>query len=408
MVQACRTEEARTYFKWKGYTMHKVERKLISVILLPLLAVPLLLVLSATLCRAQCFESNNYFDPPGSTITPQLWAPEASYVVTISSPQYQDFVPVSAFGTYPDRAYVVTSGNFNSFMGGIGGLSEDPDVQLGSVVYVSASEIEFNVSVAAIAPGETDYFVDICGPSMLYAPVTISTTAENPPDNGSNLGPCDDCKVLAGAPLNLTNGNVWVQERDYSVPGLGGGLTLVRTWNSLFGTVSPPNVAGMFGQSWRSTYEEMLVGPDSNDNLKYWRGDGSAWTFAYNGALNAYSLMSPPDVRAQLASNPTGGFTLTLADGTQRVFNSNDLLASIIDRNGNQTTLAYDSSNRLISVTSAGGSTLTFTYGNSNSPMLATTVQDSVGTVGTHTYDSQSRGLTSSRANGVDSISVVY
>jgi hypothetical protein len=38
--------------------------------------------------------------------------------------------------------------------------------------------------------------------------------------------------------------------------------------------------------------------------------------------------------------NPAnGGFTLTLADGTQKLFNSQNLLDAIIDRNGNQTML---------------------------------------------------------------------
>jgi YD repeat-containing protein len=266
------------------------------------------------------------------------------------------------------------------------------------------------------------------------------------------LGPCKQCQGQAGAPINVTNGNVWVQQQDYTLPGLGGGLALPRTWNSLLGSAVPPNLVGMFGQAWRSTYEEMLAGPDSNNNLKYWRGDGSAWTFTYNTSLNSYSLTSPPDERAQLVSNPAGGFILTLADGTQRVFTSQDLLAAIIDRNGNQTTLAYDNSNRLTSVTSPGGGRLSFTYGDSNNPVQATTVQDSLGTVATytydssarltlvsysdgsalnftydpnssmilsitdsqgkvletHTYDSQNRGLTSSRAYGVDSVTVSY
>lgn len=58
--------------------------------------------------------------------------------------------------------------------------------------------------------------------------------------------------------------------------------------------------------------------------------------------------------------NPaTGVFTLTLADGTQKVFNAQNVLAAIIDRNNNQTTIVYDSSNRITSVaspTSAGWS----------------------------------------------------
>jgi YD repeat-containing protein len=151
-------------------------------------------------------------------------------------------------------------------------------------------------------------------------------------------------------------------------------------------------------------------------------------------------------------SNLTGGFTLTLADHTQRVFNGDNYLAAIIDRNNNQTTINHDSSNRITSVTSPGNKTLTFTYGDPNNFYQATSVQDSVGTVATylygnslllnsvtytdgsgmnftydptssmilsvtdkqgkllesHTYDAINRGLTSARAYGVDSVSLVY
>jgi YD repeat-containing protein len=248
----------------------------------------------------------------------------------------------------------------------------------------------------------------------------------------------------------VTNGNVWIQQRDYSVPGLGGGLGLVRTWNSQLGTVG--YFAGMFGLDWASTYEEHLAGPDSNNYLTYWRGDGSTWTFSYNSVLDSYSLASPPNVRAQLVSNLTGGFTLTLADHTQRVFNGQNLLATIIDRNNNQTTINYDGENRITSVTSPGNKTLTFTYGDPGYFYQATSAQDSVGTVATyvydnwkrlssvtyadgsgmnftydptssmilsvtdkqgkllesHTYDTNNRGLTSARAYGVDSVSLSY
>lgn len=283
---------------------------------------------------------------------------------------------------------------------------------------------------------------------VAYLGIIPQNMVADPPGNFGQSG----CPITCGHPINLTDGNVWIPQRDYSVPGLGGGLVLSRVWNSRWMGASPPAFAGMFGNSWRSTYEEALTGPDANNNLIYWRGDGSGWTFTYNSVLNSYSLSSPPNERAQLVSNPTGGFTLTLADGTQRIFNSSNLLTSIIDRNNNQTTLTYDSSNRLATVTSPGGSTLTFTYGDTNNPMQATTVQDSVGTVATytydsssrltlvtyadgsalnftydpnssmilsvtdsqgkllesHTYDAQDRGLTSSRAYGVNSVSLTY
>jgi YD repeat-containing protein len=267
----------------------------------------------------------------------------------------------------------------------------------------------------------------------------------------ADIGPAA-CVVACGHPINLTNGNVWIQERDYSVPGLGGGLGLSRVWNSLRFLANPPALAGMFGLGWQSTYEEQLT-LQGSQSLIYWRGDGSGWTFTYNSALNSYSLSSPPNERAQLVMNPaTGASTLTFADGTQKVFNSQNLLAAVIDRNNNQTTITYDSYNRIASVSSPGGSTLSFTYGDPNNFLQATTAQDSVGVVATytydstsqltkvtypdgsalnftydpnssmilsvtdsqgkllesHTYDAQDRGLTSARAYGVDSVSLSY
>ena len=189
--------------------------------------------------------------------------------------------------------------------------------------------------------------------------------------SATNNGPCKQCQQQAGTPVNVTSGNVWIQQQDYSVPGLGSGLELSRVWNSQWFYSNPPTLAGMFGLGWQSTYEEQLM-LQGSQSLIYWRRDGSGWTFTYNSVLNSYSLSSPPNERAQLVSNLTGGFTLTFADGTQKVFNGQNLLAALIDRNHNQTTLSYDSYNRLASVTSPGGSTLTFTYGDPNNPSQAT------------------------------------
>jgi YD repeat-containing protein len=322
----------------------------------------------------------------------------------------------------------------------------DPNVSVTGLSYVGPTQLAITVSLGPNANATNDVWVLWTNPpgGKLVFPVFITPSA-------TNLGPCDhQCQAQAGAPINVTNGNVWIQQRDYSVPGLGGGLELVRTWNSQLGNVG--YFAGMFGLDWASTYEEHLAGPDSNNYLTYWRGDGSSWTFSYNSVLSTYSLASPPNVRAQLVSNLTGGFTLTLADHTQRVFNGDNRLAAIIDRNNNQTTINHDSSDRITSVTSPGNKTLTFTYGDPNYFYQATTAQDSVGTVATylyngsarltsvtyadgsgmnftydptssmilsvtdkqgkllesHTYDTNNRGLTSARAYGVDSVSLSY
>jgi RHS repeat-associated protein len=269
------------------------------------------------------------------------------------------------------------------------------------------------------------------------------------PDQTSDLGPCQQCEASAGSPINLTNGNVWIPHQDYSLPGLGGGLGLIRTWNSLWTAQNPFETVGMFGDSWQSTYEEHLQ--TLTNTAKYWRGDGSAWMFTFNSGTSSYTLTSPPDERASLVVNSTTSqATVTFLDGSSRVFNSAGNLIAVIDRNGNQATVAYDGSNRIASVTDAASRSVSFTYGNPSFPNLVTSVQDAVGTIATYAYDASAhltsvtyadnsainyaydanglitgttdalskvlethtysgrQGISSSRANGSDSLTVSY
>jgi YD repeat-containing protein len=67
---------------------------------------------------------------------------------------------------------------------------------------------------------------------------------------------------------------------------------------------------------------------------------------------------------------------------------------------------AYDGQGRLTTVTKPDQTTVSFTY-DSNS--MITAVKDSNGKIlESHTYDSSGRGLTSSKANGVDAVTVSY
>jgi RHS repeat-associated protein len=259
------------------------------------------------------------------------------------------------------------------------------------------------------------------------------------------------CDATCGSPINLTTGNTWIQQQDYSLPGLGVGLNATRTWNSLWALNAPVAEVGMFGDSWRSTYEESLQA-GQNNQLMYWRGDGSAWTFTYNSSNQTYSLTSPPDERATLVFNSaTNLFTLTLLNGNQEIFNNNGVLTALKDRNGNQTNLTYDTSHRLVQVADPASRALTFNYANSTLPGQVTSIQDATGTIATysydsashlttvtyadnsvinyaydsnglitsatdaqgkvleaHTYNSSRQGLTSSRADGLDSVSISY
>jgi YD repeat-containing protein len=143
---------------------------------------------------------------------------------------------------------------------------------------------------------------------------------------------------------------------------------------------------------------------------------------------------------------------MTFTNGEQRRFDPTTWkLIAIVDRNGNTTTVAYDSSGRLSTVTDPASRTLTFTYGNTNFSNLVSSVTTSVGislsysydtqgrltqvtkpdsttvsftydsqsrittvtdsngkVLESHTYDSNNRGLTGSRANGVEAVTVSY
>jgi YD repeat-containing protein len=182
--------------------------------------------------------------------------------------------------------------------------------------------------------------------------------------------------------------------------------------------------------------------------MKYARGDGSFWSFGADGP--GWGVAAPANAGATLVSGPSY-WTITFKNGEQRLFdNTSGNLISIIDRNGNATQLTYDAGGRLTTVTDPASHQLNFSYANGssllvtgvssstglslsyaydtqgrliqvtnpdttaytfqyNSESLISSVTDQNGKIlESHTYDSIGRGLTSSRANGVDAVTVSY
>lgn len=262
------------------------------------------------------------------------------------------------------------------------------------------------------------------------------------------------CGGKAGCPIALATGDTYISETDLRIPGIGGGLSLTRTWHSIWSPIETAYRVGMFGPNWRSTYEERIFG-GSDGYVKYSRGDGSFWSFGYTGTApdgigSTYGVASPANETATLTQGLTN-WTLVFKSGEKRVFDSvSGNLLSITDRNGNVTQLTYDASNRLTTVTDPGGRHLYFTYPTTIS-YFVTGVSSDVGlsltysydnqgrlskvtnpdqtTVSfqydsnsfisavldsnnkileSHTYDTNGRGLTSARAGGVESLTVSY
>jgi YD repeat-containing protein len=258
-------------------------------------------------------------------------------------------------------------------------------------------------------------------------------------------GPCTQCQ--GGHPISLVSGNTFIEEADVRIPGLSNGLTLNRTWNSMWPSTQSAFQIGLFGPNWRSNFEERVF-LGSDNYMKYGRGDGSFWSFGYDGP--GYHVAAPANISATLTQG-TSYWTITFQNGEQRLFdNLSGKLISIIDRNGNTTTLSYDSLVRLVTVTDPASRHLYFAYG-SGSSYLVTSVTSDVGVtvsysydtsgrlsvvtepdlstltfqydshsfitsvidanskvLESHTYDSTGRGLTSARAGGVEAITVSY
>lgn len=55
-----------------------------------------------------------------------------------------------------------------------------------------------------------------------------------------------------GKPVNVTNGNMWLEQTDYSLPGIGEPIELNRFYNSTIQT------SGLFGFGWSTKYDEPL------------------------------------------------------------------------------------------------------------------------------------------------------
>jgi len=259
---------------------------------------------------------------------------------------------------------------------------------------------------------------------------------------------CGKYVPTASSPINLTSGNTYIQEQDLRIPGLGGGISVVRTWNSIIPTSESFYQSGMFGLQWRSNYEERVFSGTGGASsfLAYLRGDGGLWYFPSTGG----PLAAPANESATLTQNGNQTWTITFKNGEKRVFSyTSGSLTSVSDRNGNTTNLSYDVAGRLTTVTdpvsrhlyfsysgssllvtgitSDFGVSLSYSYDNQgrltqvtepdlstllfqyNNQSLITSVTDSAGKIlEAHTYDGFGRGATASRANGVEAVSVSY
>ncbi|HEV7745181.1 MAG TPA: Ig-like domain-containing protein, partial [Pyrinomonadaceae bacterium] len=257
---------------------------------------------------------------------------------------------------------------------------EDDAITLNSIVTPPANGGLFNTATSDVfeyRPGSgfsgSDSFVyrecDNLG-ACSNATVTLHAIGD-----GEDLGPTS-CNAGVADPVNVTNGNMYLQQTDYSLPGAGPTIDITRTYNSMSESI------GLFGRGWSTAYDEKIVSYDA-DMARFNQADGRAIYFGRGAGTSGDLLPLAGDFHGQLAQS-LSGFTLTMKDGTIHEFNISGQLESITDRNGNQTTLTY-TSHRLSAITDPFGRVLTLT---ADSNGRVTSITDAIDTVATYTYDS--------------------
>ncbi|HEX6467262.1 MAG TPA: DUF6531 domain-containing protein, partial [Terriglobales bacterium] len=105
----------------------------------------------------------------------------------------------------------------------------------------------------------------------------------------------------------------FIIQNDFTLPGLGGGLSLARTWNSTWPLTQTAFKTGLFGPNWRSTYEERVF-LGSDNYMKYSRSDGSFWSFGYNFNTKAMQVAAPGEESVSMVSSGAI-WTMTFKNG---------------------------------------------------------------------------------------------
>jgi RHS repeat-associated protein len=245
------------------------------------------------------------------------------------------------------------------------------------------------------------------------------------------------------APVNVTTGNVWFDQTDVAIPGIGAGLRLVRSYNSV---LASRNVVGTFGRGWTHSYEQSLTFPSATI-IKMRSGDGAPVWFEDFNSDSTYNALVP---RLETSWIVLSGsvYTRNFKQGGSEVYSSAGRLTTQTDAVGNTTTFTYDAGGRLQTVTEPSTRSLTFAYDSLGKVVSVTgpagviasyaydatsrldsvsypdgsgysftydsaarvlSVVDASGrVVETHTYDSAGRGITSARADGQEKYTLYY
>lgn len=240
--------------------------------------------------------------------------------------------------------------------------------------FYGEGESAFTCSWNSFAIGPEEFLTE---PVATGAPESPELT-ESELRGGFNEAAPNLTQCYRGEPVNCATGKLYESQTDLQVPGLNGGLTLTRTYNSQAAVSA--STPGPFGYGWTFDFGQSLSVNSTTKVVTVTNANGATAAFTPTGG-GAYS--APPWVQATLVLNGEGNYIYTLPDESVLTFNGSGQLEKITDRNANTTTLTYGSGH-LEAITDPAGRKLTLAY---NSEGLIESVKDPMGHVVKYTYE---------------------
>ena len=241
--------------------------------------------------------------------------------------------------------------------------------------YIGEKEELFECGWNGFSVGPEEFLTEPVADEAPELPeLTGSELLGGSPEAAPNLVECN-----RGDPVDCVTGNLSESQTDLEVPGLNGGLTLTRTYNSQ--AAASASAPGPFGYGWTFNFGESLSVNSETKAVTVTNANGATATFTPTEGGN-YS--APPWVQAMLVLNGEGKYIYTLPDQSVYTFNGSGVLQKITDRDGDATTLSHNEAGHLETVTDPAGRKLTLAY---NSEGLIESATDPMGHVVKYTYE---------------------
>lgn len=283
---------------------------------------------------AKCIQSDGKGDGEG-TLTIDSWDPASG----VLGGTFEDGTPFT--GQISGSSVTLAAESDGIRLAAEMSISADGSTWSGGVRYIEAAtniEITGDLTMTRLgpAPGSDATADPVFTLLEILGPGWSAATSDKP---------LCDC----GDPVNPASGNLSLQQTDATVPGLGIGLELQRTYNSMAAAKT-----GRFGAGWTDSYAAHLstTGP----SVTVWLGSGASVPFMVSGD----GFTAPAWVTASLAHGADGGWVVTFADRSAMTFDVAGHLISLSDRTGESTTLGYDTNGLLASATDPSGRLMSF------------------------------------------------